>query len=154
MPGRRLTGKRRGLGDTENWTQGGRADSSARNAKVLCVEASKRELVRRIVRPLVGYPDLRFIIVRDVVARLVQMHDVTLVCRSNVLDAPVGGLPKVGLEVLHDLSGAQELVYDPFDHREVIRMLEELSNALVNSLLHNLAQVGLGLVYRMPFPAP
>ena len=63
--------------------------------------------------------------------------------RPDVLGVLVDGLPDVRFEILHDLGRSQELVYDPFDHREVIRMLEELSNALVNRLLDHLGQVRL-----------
>ena len=99
-----------------------------------------------------GYRDPRLVVVRDVLTGLVQLHDVSLVRRAHVLDVLVDTLSNMGLEVFHDLGGAQELVHYSLDHRQVIVVVEELAEGLVHRLLHEMAQMGLALVDGVPLP--
>ena len=74
--------------------------------------------------------------------------------RPDVLNVPVDGLPDVRFDVLHDLGASQKLVHYSLDHREVVVLLEQLTDGLVDCPLHDLAEVGFRIVYRQPLPTP
>ena len=112
-------------------TQSTGADADALVAQVFRIQACKFQLVRRIVRPLVGYRHYGLIIVSDDISSLVQLDYVALVCGAHILDVLVDRLPNVGLDVLYDLRGAQGFVHHSLDQGQMIVVLEQLTEVFV-----------------------
>ena len=107
------------------------------------MEARELQLIHWVVRPVIGNCDTRFVIVGDVIARLVELQNVSLVRRADVADMLVHRFANMGLQVLRDLRTAQDSVHYATDEGRMIMALEELSVELLDGSLDHLANVSL-----------
>ena len=97
-----------------------------------------------------GHGDPGLEVLGDVLASLVQLHDVSLICRPDVLHVLVHCLVDVMLYVLGDLGGSKYSVHYAGDHREVVVVLEQLPVGLIDSSLDELCDMSRAVVYCEP----